>query len=44
MSDSDTGKTSCFKIKHIEAITNVEGTTNSGDNCQVASNSGGNDS
>ena len=34
MSDSDTGETSHFKIKHIEPVTNVEDTTNSGDNSQ----------
>ena len=34
MSDSDTGQTSRFKIKHIEPVTNVEGTTNSGNNSQ----------
>ena len=34
MSESDTGETSCFKIKHIEPVTNVEDTTNSGDNSQ----------
>ena len=39
MSDSDTGKTSRFKIKHIEPVTNVEGTNNSGDNSQNVSNS-----
>ena len=39
MSDSDTGEASCFKIKHIEPVTNVEGTTNSGDNSQNLSNS-----
>ena len=32
MSDSDTGETSRFKIKRTEPVTNVEGTTNSGDN------------
>ena len=32
MSDGDTGETSRFKIKCIEPVTNVEGTTNSGDN------------
>ena len=39
MSESDTGETSRLKIKHIELITNIEGTTNSGDNSQDASNS-----
>ena len=39
MSESDTGETSRVKIKHIELITNIEGTTNSGDNSQDASNS-----
>ena len=39
MSDGDTGETSRFKIKHIEPVTNVEGTANSGDNSQNASNS-----
>ena len=34
MSDSDTGETSCFKIKNIEPVINVEGTTNTGDNSQ----------
>ena len=38
MSDSDTGETSRFKIKHIEPVTNVEDTANSGDNNQNASN------
>ena len=38
MSDSDTEETSHFKIKHIEPVTNVEGTTNSGDNSQNVSN------
>ena len=38
MSDSDTGETSHFKIKYIEPVTNVEGTTNSGDNSQNVSN------
>ena len=44
ISDSDAEETPCFKIKHIESITNVKGTTNSGDNSQVASNSGNDDS
>ena len=39
MSDSDTGGTSRFKIKHIEPVTNAEDTVNSGDNSQNASNS-----
>ena len=39
MSDSDAGEASCFKIKHIEPVTNVEGTTNSSDNSQNVSNS-----
>ena len=39
MSDSDTEETSRFKIKHIEPVSNVEGTTNSGDNSQNVSNS-----
>ena len=39
MSDSDTGETSPFKIKHTEPVRNVEDTTNSGDNSQNASNS-----
>ena len=38
MSDSDTGETSCFKIKHIEANTKVEDITKSDDNSQNASN------
>ena len=37
MSDSDTGETSCFKIKDIEPVANVEGTTNSSNNSQSAS-------
>ena len=37
MSDSDTGETAHFKIKHIEPITNVDSTTNSGDKSQDAS-------
>ena len=44
MSGSDNGKTSCFKIKHIEPVTNVKGTTNSGDNSQNVSNSHNDDS
>ena len=32
MSDSDTGETSHFKVKHVKPVTNVEDTTNSGDN------------
>ena len=43
MSDSDTGETFYFKIKHTEAVTNVEDTTNSSDNSQNASNSQNND-
>ena len=39
MSDCDTGETSCFKIKLIEPIANVEGATNSGKNSQDTSNS-----
>ena len=39
MSDSDTGETSRFEIKHIEPVTNAEDTANSGDNNQNASNS-----
>ena len=39
MSDSDTGEISRFKIKHIEPVTKVEGTTNSNDNSQNVSNS-----
>ena len=39
MSDSDTGETSRFKIKHIDPVTNVQDTTKSGDNSQNASNS-----
>ena len=38
MPGSDTRETSCFKIKHIAPITNVEGATNSGDSSQDASN------
>ena len=38
MSDSDTGETSCLKIKHIEPVTYVDGTSNSGDNSQNVSN------
>ena len=36
---SDTREKSRFKIKHTEPSTNVEGTTNSGDNSQDGSNS-----
>ena len=43
MSDSDTGETSCFKIKDTEPVTNVEGTTKSGDNSQSASENNQND-
>ena len=43
MSDSDTGETFYFKIKHTEAVTNVEDTTNRSDNSQNASNSQNND-
>ena len=43
MPDSDTGETFYFKIKHTEAVTNVEDTTNSSDNSQNASNSHNND-
>ena len=39
MSNSDTEEISRFKIKHIEPVTNVEGTTNSCDNSHNASNS-----
>ena len=39
MSDSETGETSRFKIKHTEPVKNVEGPTNSGDNSQNVSNS-----
>ena len=39
MSDSDTGETSRFKIKHIEPGKNVADNTNSRDNSQNASNS-----
>ena len=39
MSNSDTEEISRFKIKHIEPVTNVEGTTNSRDNSHNASNS-----
>ena len=38
MSDSDTGETSHFKIKHIEPVTNAEDTANSSKNFQNASN------
>ena len=34
MSDSDTGVTSCFKIKYIEPVINVEDTNNSDNNSQ----------
>ena len=40
---SDTREKSRFKIKHTEPSTNVEGTTNSGDNSQDDSNSRNND-
>ena len=36
MSVSDTGETSCFKIKDIEPVTNVEGTANSGNTSHSA--------
>ena len=39
MSESDTRETSRFKTKHIEPVTNVQGTTNRGDNSQNVSNS-----
>ena len=39
MSDSDTGETSHFKIKHIEPATNAEDTANTSKNCHNASNS-----
>ena len=39
MFESDTGETSRFKIKDIEPIANIEGTTNSGVNSQDASSS-----
>ena len=38
MSNSDTEEISRFKIKHIEPVTNVEGTTNGPDNSHNASN------
>ena len=44
MSDSVIGEISRFKIKHIEPVTNVEGTTNSGDNSQNVSNNYNDDS
>ena len=44
MSDSVIGEISRFKIKHIELVTNVEGTTNSGDNSQNVSNNYNDDS
>ena len=43
MSDSDTGETSRFKLKHTEPVANAEDTANSGDNSQNASNSQNND-
>ena len=39
MSDSDTGETSRFKMKHIEPVTNAEDTATRGNNSQNASNS-----
>ena len=39
MSDSDTGETSRFKMKHIEPVTNAEDTATRDDNSQNASNS-----
>ena len=39
MSDSDTGETSRFKMKHIESVTNAEDTAIRGNISQNASNS-----
>ena len=39
MSDSDTGETSRFKMKHIEPVTNAEDIATIGNNSQNSSNS-----